>query len=320
MSTYSLILRSTKGSKLTIQEADGNLLYLQDLAFAGGTNSQGATGPQGDIGPQGATGPQGSIGPQGPGGGGSIAVDTYAIPVGDGAGLTFSPLLSFDYDRSNLSEGFVNTFGECVGDSVILGGRYNSIYNNNNYGSGTPSSCHNSIIGGEYNNIFGGSWQSSIIGGRCNAVCRYSCYSGVFTGYSNNLDNSCESVILGGICNNICNFSNYSSIIGGGLNFISNSPLATIVGGVCSILTNCSYLSAIIGGCQNNIGTQSCNSVILGGVGLALNNQCNTTLTQNFWISGSFSPNCGGNFGFNGTFSSGSQIITLCNGVVISVV
>ena len=43
--TYSLVTREGKGSKLTITEMDGNLLYLQQLA-----QSNGATGPAGPAG------------------------------------------------------------------------------------------------------------------------------------------------------------------------------------------------------------------------------------------------------------------------------
>jgi hypothetical protein len=53
-----LITRQDKGSKLTIQDLDNNLIYLENLAL-NATASQGATGPQGI---QGATGPQGATG------------------------------------------------------------------------------------------------------------------------------------------------------------------------------------------------------------------------------------------------------------------
>ena len=55
----ALILRSTKGQKLTISELDANFTYLESIS--GGSASTGATGPQGPTGPQGATGPSGSI-------------------------------------------------------------------------------------------------------------------------------------------------------------------------------------------------------------------------------------------------------------------
>ena len=40
MSTYSLTLRGTKGSKLTISEMDNNLLYLESLSTGGNTPIQ----------------------------------------------------------------------------------------------------------------------------------------------------------------------------------------------------------------------------------------------------------------------------------------
>jgi len=63
-----LILRTQKGTKLTISEMDGNLTYLEDLANSntGATGPQGATGPSG--GPIGPTGATGNVGPTGPAG------------------------------------------------------------------------------------------------------------------------------------------------------------------------------------------------------------------------------------------------------------
>lgn len=49
-----LITRQGKGSRLTVEEMDGNFTYLEEL-------TQSSSGP---AGPQGATGPQGSTGPQ----------------------------------------------------------------------------------------------------------------------------------------------------------------------------------------------------------------------------------------------------------------
>ena len=71
----SLITRqygpNPKGSKLTIQEMDDNLLYLETLSLSatgptGPTGTIGATGPTGTIGATGSTGPQGLTGPTGP--------------------------------------------------------------------------------------------------------------------------------------------------------------------------------------------------------------------------------------------------------------
>ena len=62
--TYSLILREltgpsgsvTKGSKLSIDEMDGDLIYLYNLI----TNTYGITGPAGPTGPIGTQGPAGT--------------------------------------------------------------------------------------------------------------------------------------------------------------------------------------------------------------------------------------------------------------------
>ena len=64
MPTYSLTLRTIKGSKLTTTEMDNNLLYLRDLAESG-AGPQGPQGLQGNAGPQGPQGNQGNAGPQG---------------------------------------------------------------------------------------------------------------------------------------------------------------------------------------------------------------------------------------------------------------
>jgi hypothetical protein len=77
MPTYSLTLRTVKGSKLTALELDNNFLYVRDLALSVSTGAQGPQGPsgiqgigitgaQGLTGPQGSSGPQGIQGPQGP--------------------------------------------------------------------------------------------------------------------------------------------------------------------------------------------------------------------------------------------------------------
>jgi hypothetical protein len=94
-----LILRSVKGTKLTIQEMDDNLVYLEELAksypnlgLTGPQGYQGFTGPQG-MGPtgsngitgtQGNTGPQGFQGMTGPEGGpqGPTGVDGQQGPIG----------------------------------------------------------------------------------------------------------------------------------------------------------------------------------------------------------------------------------------------
>jgi hypothetical protein len=60
----SIITRVSKGSRLSVQEMDGNLIYLEELAQSN-SGPTGSTGPQGEVGPQGATGSTGEVGPQG---------------------------------------------------------------------------------------------------------------------------------------------------------------------------------------------------------------------------------------------------------------
>ena len=78
MPTYSLTLRSEKGSKLTTQELDNNFLYVLENATGGGSQ-----GPQGDIGPQGQDGQQGPQGPAGGGGSSSIQIISMTISAAD---------------------------------------------------------------------------------------------------------------------------------------------------------------------------------------------------------------------------------------------
>ena len=124
---------------------------------------------------------------------------------------------------------------------------------------------------------------------------------------------------MGGGSNNIC-YSFNSSIMGGCCNILSGTlSNSSIVGGQFNYLTCYSYSSSIIGGCCNSLSGTSSNSVILGGNNLTLTGQCNTALTQHLWIAGSFSPNCGTNFGFDGSFTAGANTITVCNGVIVSI-
>jgi hypothetical protein len=87
------------------------------------------------------------------------------------------------------------------------------------------------------------------------------------------------------------------------------------------LFNNYSYRSSIVGGHYNTIGTQSCNSVILGGNNLSLVNQCNTSLTQHLWIAGSVSPNNGNDFGINGDFYvSGFGTFSINNGIIVNII
>ena len=71
-----LTTRQGKGSKLTIQEMDANLSYLEQLAQ---TSTQGPTGPAGPTGPTGETGPTGAAGATGDSGTLSYKVFTCTL-------------------------------------------------------------------------------------------------------------------------------------------------------------------------------------------------------------------------------------------------
>jgi hypothetical protein len=62
--------------------------------------------------------------------------------------------------------------------------------------------------------------------------------------------------------------------------------------------------------------SNSCQSVIIGGSNLELNNQSNTALTQHLWIAGSVSPDNGSNFGqTQDVYVSGFGTFSFINGV-----
>ena len=116
--TYSLILRENINRRLTIQEMDGNFLYLENLALNfGATGPQGpigdpgpqgpigVSGPQGPIGDPGPQGPIGDPGPQGPigdpGPQGPIGDPGPQGPIGDTGGFTIPYYLIFDDNKFN---------------------------------------------------------------------------------------------------------------------------------------------------------------------------------------------------------------------------
>ena len=133
MSTYSLTLRSEKQRRLTINEMDGNFLYLQDLAISAtaGQGIVGPTGPQGpqgldgidgDVGPKGATG---AIGPQGPQGfqGSKGATGSPGATGPAGSGI------------SNGYRGFYAGINRLFGDDpnitqIVISKSANAIYKN----------------------------------------------------------------------------------------------------------------------------------------------------------------------------------------------
>jgi hypothetical protein len=270
-----LVTRSGKGSKLTTQEMDNNLLYLEQLSA--GLSASG--GPQGPIGPQ---------GPAGSGSGGTVSINTNEIVFGSTTGLTSSS--DFTFDDSTKSS--------------ILGGRSN----------GLTSSNYSSILTGQSNNI-GSSCQSTIIGGLYNNVTNTSDSSSIISGQSNNIESSCQSAILGGQSNNLKNCSSFSTILGGKNIDISQSRYSSIVSGhyntqcssdFSSIISGdgnsiyssnrssilggstngvtASSFSSIIGGYSNNI-KNSNNSIILGGENLILDNENNKVLVPSLKIA-----------------------------------
>ena len=212
---------------------------------------------------------------------------------------------------SSIINGCQNTIRCFSTDSVIVGGCVNMIQNNSNCSSiinGTGNtisgtSNHSSIINGRQNTICDNSNYSSIINGRQNKIFGTSSHSSIIGGYKNEIsDNSCYSSILGGKQNTIFGTSSHSSIIGGFKNGICNS-----------------FYSSTIGGCMNGI-ADSAQSVIIGGNNLLLNNKPNTVLVPTLLVSGSFSTDCGNTFGINGSFTAGANTITVCNGVIVSIV
>ena len=96
MSTYSLSLRQNLNRRLTIQEADSNWIYLEQLALSGSGGS-GATGPTGPQGIQGDPGPRGATGPQG---GGGLAGTQYIFVAADGTPVENALELQAAYDQA----------------------------------------------------------------------------------------------------------------------------------------------------------------------------------------------------------------------------
>ena len=165
MPTYSLTLRTNKGSKLTQQELDNNFLYVLE-------NSSG-----------------------------SVDIDHTQVAFGStSSGLTSSEHFTFEKNQINLIVGLSHSVVGTVSNSVILGGYSNSFILSST-GSGTSSVEANSIfnssiIGGCCNTIQYSS-HSSIVAGACNSIIgvsdsKYNCSPNYNT-------------ILGGCCNKIYN-------------------------------------------------------------------------------------------------------------------
>jgi len=247
---------------------------------------------------------------------------------------------------------------DCSRQSGIVGGQYGRIYDysyqsfiGGGYCNSMDCNSRRSIIGGGFcNSLYKNVNESSIIGGKKNHI-EYSNQSSIIGGYLNLLYSPCCSAIIGGYCNKICSYSR-SSIVGGYCNTLSVND-SSIIGGLCNIITGDSCRSSIIGGYKNTIEVQSCSnqllagdcnkiycqtqnasiiggyknticqssfSSIIGGNNLLLNNKPNTVLVPTLLVSGSFSTDCGNTFGINGSFTAGANTITVCNGVIVSIV
>lgn len=112
MSTYSLTLRQTKGSRLTLTELDNNFLYLQSLSLNGATGPTGSTGATGPTGPAGETGATGATGSQGATGPSGISPATGSWTLSPGANtVSFTVTAGQSYImwvNGNIPYGIVN--------------------------------------------------------------------------------------------------------------------------------------------------------------------------------------------------------------------
>ena len=250
MSTYSLTLRTDKGSKLTQQELDNNFLYVLE-------NSSGS---------------------------GSVDIDHAQVAFGSTpSGLTSSEHFTFEKNQINLIIGLSHSVVGTVSNSVILGGYSNSfilsstgsgIYNSN-------SIFNSSIIGGCCNTIQYSS-HSSIVAGACNSIIgvsdiNYECspnYNTILGGCCNTIYKSDYSSIIGGGSNQICGYDgDYSAILSGKYNIISDdAEYSVILGGCYNLICYNTQNNGIIGGYCNKIYDSSCGSVILGGYCNTLSN------------------------------------------------
>lgn len=252
------------------------------------------------------------------------SVDFQQVAFGSTpSGLTSSSEFTFEKTLSNFITGFDNTITGLTTRSSILGGECNRI--------GTQSN-HATIVGGQNNTIDYYSSNSATLGGYNNFI-YYSPYgsisgvgnalidspsSGIKSSFCGLIQSSQRSGIIGGDDNSI--FTSGQSIVMGGLNnSLDGSERSTIINGRCNQIECNSFDSVIIGGGYNMI-SGSTQSAIIGASNLTLNNQNQTTFTRNFWIAGSMSPNSGVDFGVSATFSAGSSVITVCNGIIISIV
>ena len=231
--TGSLILRRDLTRRLTIEEMDGNFLYLQSLAESGS------------------------------GGSVSVAIDTNQIAFGTGTGITSSSLLIFNPNYNSLITGYENNLSVSCNSSII-GGKNNNISYQSNDSSiiGGYSNCltynsnYSTIIGGEYGQLCNTS-GSVLLGGNLINCCSPRLYGE--TG-GNRIYGGMNNVVSGGYYK----FSgpyvyNYPNIITGGMGAMSNS--SAIIGGQNNRMV-ISSKSVILGGFSNYTANTNNNAIM----------------------------------------------------------
>jgi hypothetical protein len=196
----------------------------------------------------------------------------------------------------NTITGLTVPSGSSNNTAIIAGN--NNLISNQTIINGLPSligigeSINSTIIGGEFNNIYGHK-NSSIIGGSGNTIhfdfpvvfnhtesiissndcgITASTISNILSSSGSSIVTSNQSSIIGGNDNHL-QFTNQSSILFGFNNSIgfggSETENSHIFGGKNNTITGTSFDSIILGGSGNTINTN--RSIILGGSGITAN-------------------------------------------------
>ena len=176
--------------------------------------------------------------------------------------------------------------------------------------------------------------HSVIVGGCCNRSDSNKYSSAILGSFKSRILNAKNNIIIGGQFNNIlskgqyyhvddsdfCNRSNNSFIVGGQLNCLRDADCR----GNSGFLPNAVYClenSGIIGGrCNVLLSNCTCNSVIIGGLGLTSSNS-ETLIIENLLVSGTFSTSPSSGViccGVSGTFNNVKGLIAV-NGIVTTV-
>jgi len=178
----------------------------------------------------------------------------------------------------------------------ILGGEFNHIYgteSNRTIGGGCRNVIYGSresvIAGGNYNCLWD-SERSTIGGGNNNRFCNAS-YGFIGGGSVNHICSNGHSSIVGGSNNKICGGSTASAIAGGGLNLHCNSSYSFIGGGINN--TTCLGAS-VIGGGENNLICNVTSSIHGDGIIVGGKNNC---MSASMSFLGGGSLNQAGTFG-----------------------